>query len=636
MTTFEFQGQNFSMEGSAKTFIEKYLSRIQKYAENHAISEEVVDDLYQGIFEKLCAFEGNITQKELVDLVNSLGEPEDIFEEEETRSVIEKEKKPDDKRYEKLQKTKRTRPQDSAIFLGVCAMIGEVSGIHRWIWRIAVMILSCIFLWNDVEDLFCFWILWYLLLALIFPITDKNYNHRSTLKYGFTQIRDLRLWFKNFFFRCYELGAKVIGSSLKIVKYGFLSLWSLFLVALLISGGIVLYYLFTGFVVDKVDYSAIFPEILKIGIILGRISAFFLFLWALWSFLKKKIVKNRMIVSGIVSGIGAMIIVVICGITMYMQIKTLYRDFDNLDSLTLESRFPSQELEDLTIIRIQEPRTSGVFTHVQSLNIFESETDEIVAKYTFQFANVPWKEKVKSLITQPVIKWNSEGELLLAFPDNALFTEVVPFVPMRRDLTLYVPKNVVFHLNTDYYYATNTEKPAWMQQFGGLVQPCDKIYWKEEVGNFYCEVKPSLNAYDVENIAREKADELVPLQGLESNWSSYGYPHSQERYWSVHSVLKRGHNHYLIKFFDAFFNFFINVEFDFDEEGNLIFTDTTLEKIEQKGLMDPERMANYSGWENLSWFDLKMKETPQNPEDYEQRISALEKKIEQLEMKLWE
>ena len=54
MTTFEFQGQNFSMEGSAKTFIEKYLSRIQKYAENHAISEEVVDDLYQGIFEKLC------------------------------------------------------------------------------------------------------------------------------------------------------------------------------------------------------------------------------------------------------------------------------------------------------------------------------------------------------------------------------------------------------------------------------------------------------------------------------------------------------------------------------------------------------------------------------------------------------
>ena len=64
-----------------------------------------------------------------------------------------------------------------------------------------------------------------------------------------------------------------------------------------------------------------------------------------------------------------------------------------------------------------------------------------------------------------MIKWNSEGELLLAFPDNALFTEVVPFVPMRRDLTLYVPKNVVFHLNTDYYYTTNTEKPEWMNKY---------------------------------------------------------------------------------------------------------------------------------------------------------------------------
>ena len=117
MTTFEFQGQNFSMEGSAKTFIEKYLSRIQKYAENHAISEEVVDDLYQGIFEKLCVFEGNITQKELVDLVNSLGEPEDIFEEEINHSPREKEEKSDLKPYEKWQKTKRTRPQDLAVFL---------------------------------------------------------------------------------------------------------------------------------------------------------------------------------------------------------------------------------------------------------------------------------------------------------------------------------------------------------------------------------------------------------------------------------------------------------------------------------------------------------------------------------------
>ena len=193
MTTFEFQGQNFSMEGSAKTFIEKYLSRIQKYAENHAISEEVVDDLYQGIFEKLCTFEGTITQKELVDLVNSLGEPEDIFEEEINHSPREKEEKSDLKPYEKWQKTKRTRPQDLAVFLGVCAMFGETSGIHRWIWRGGVLLLSMVFLGNNLPELFCMGVALYVLLALIFPIQDKDYHHCSMLKYRLTQIRDLRL-----------------------------------------------------------------------------------------------------------------------------------------------------------------------------------------------------------------------------------------------------------------------------------------------------------------------------------------------------------------------------------------------------------------------------------------------------------
>ena len=77
-----------------------------------------------------------------------------------------------------------------------------------------------------------------------------------------------------------EIGTKVIGSSLKIVKYGFLSLRCLFLFVLMIAGSIFVYFLCTGFVRDKVDYSSFFPGILKIGVLLGIVSAFFLFLWA--------------------------------------------------------------------------------------------------------------------------------------------------------------------------------------------------------------------------------------------------------------------------------------------------------------------------------------------------------------------
>ena len=70
------------MENSAKDFLEKYISRIKKYAESHNISEDLVDDIQQSVLEKLLDEKWEITQKKIVKIVNSIWEPEDIFEEE--------------------------------------------------------------------------------------------------------------------------------------------------------------------------------------------------------------------------------------------------------------------------------------------------------------------------------------------------------------------------------------------------------------------------------------------------------------------------------------------------------------------------------------------------------------------------
>jgi hypothetical protein len=93
MTTFSFQGQDFQMEASAKVFLEKYLKRIEIYAKKHQISADMIDDLYQSIGEKLFDLSQPITQKKLVVLINSLGEPEAIFEEESVITLPEEQKK---------------------------------------------------------------------------------------------------------------------------------------------------------------------------------------------------------------------------------------------------------------------------------------------------------------------------------------------------------------------------------------------------------------------------------------------------------------------------------------------------------------------------------------------------------------
>ena len=133
-----------------------------------------------------------------------------------------------------------------------------------------------------------------------------------------------------------------------------------------------------------------------------------------------------------------------------------------------------------------------------------------------------------------------------------------------------------------------------------MVQPCDKIYWKEELGNFYCELQPSLDRRELERTFEDYADTIVPLQGFELSWSQNGMSRATETYWHVDSIQKKGHQDYLVKFSDTFFNFFIEVEYVFDTDGNFHITSQKLIQMEQKGLMDEERMAKYSGWGSLS------------------------------------
>jgi hypothetical protein len=96
------------------------------------------------------------------------------------------------------------------------------------------------------------------------------------------------------------------------------------------------------------------------------------------------------------------------------------------------------------------------------------------------------------------------------------------------------------------------------------------------------------------------ADTIVPLQGFELSWSQNGMSRATETYWHVDSIQKKGHQDCLVKFSDTFFNFFIEVEYIFDTDGNFHITSQKLIQMEQKGLMDEERMNKYSGWENLS------------------------------------
>ncbi len=83
-------GTEFEIPKESATFLNKYKERIQNYINKHNLDQDLYQDILTGIEEKLQEIldkEDEITQKDCINIVNSLGEPEDIFENEESISI---------------------------------------------------------------------------------------------------------------------------------------------------------------------------------------------------------------------------------------------------------------------------------------------------------------------------------------------------------------------------------------------------------------------------------------------------------------------------------------------------------------------------------------------------------------------
>ncbi len=178
MSNFKFQWQSFKMENSAKDFLEKYISRIEKYADTHKISDDLIDDIKQSILEKLLDEKWEITQKQLVKIVNSIWEPEDIFSDDviDIETVSPKENT----------KNLKYRP----MLLWVCAWLAELM-------RIPVRVLRVLFIILIFWYTFWFWL--YLIIFLIRLIADRDWalsSLSSRIKRIFSRLWDRvrRLW----------------------------------------------------------------------------------------------------------------------------------------------------------------------------------------------------------------------------------------------------------------------------------------------------------------------------------------------------------------------------------------------------------------------------------------------------------
>ena len=582
MTEFKFQWQKFKMESSAKDFLEKYVSRIKKYAESHNISDDLVDDIQQSVLEKLLDEKWEITQKKIVKIVNSIWEPEDIFEE--------------DAEIEMPKEEKKSKQKYKPMFLWVCAWLAELMKIP--VWAVRVLFFFLIFTYT-----FGIWL--YLVIFLIRFVTDRQWasdSISSRIKRIVSRIWDrIRRLYKTFF---------------HIIKRAFLICWSLFLIFIIVCLWVFLYYLCFGFVKWNIDYTTIFPWITKLWVIFWIISAFILLLVSIGSMIKKKLSNTTSLVVAIGCGLLAVIIAII----------TIFHIYTTINLMTWSERKEIREKE-IAITNPENPVHINVnriiewwdilITENRFVSVLPSDNDKIKVVYTFNF-KWKWEELAKAVENISDIDYSWNWDILNIWLKNSeIFSKVTPFTPTTIDIDLYLPKDLDFDFKNSGIRLINFEFPfSASSQASVSVYDCEDINYNEETNKFYCKLAMDRNHKSsiLEWNLKWMADDIVPLKWTNSvrsevrEWKDSRLYDPYRRFDSMKFYNDtREDNRVLVKYSDKFFNFFIDVEYDINPNtAEFTFINSILRDVEQKWRMNLERMKYYEWREKLSDYEIEM------------------------------
>lgn len=154
MKKYTLLGHVFELEDNAYHFLARYIERVEHYSVTHSVSTEVIDDIKYSIIEKLYGFETPITEKQVIDLANSLGEPEVMFDE----SV---DGTDEQKKFRRTLQIDKEKP----MIRGVCYRLSKSLNLPVRIVRI-IMLLLIIAQGTGL--------ILYVILALFVPFKDKK------------------------------------------------------------------------------------------------------------------------------------------------------------------------------------------------------------------------------------------------------------------------------------------------------------------------------------------------------------------------------------------------------------------------------------------------------------------------------
>ena len=369
--------------------MESYVERIRKYAQQHSISSDIIDDIFYNIIEKLYAGGVPVTEQYAITVANGIGEPDNIFGEADSSL--------DDASEPKKWKIQKDKP----LIWGVCYWIAKSLGVS--VTRVRILFLVLLLFRGSTFFL-------YIVLALFVPYKEKS---KTTGRVG------------NFVF--------------EIVR---ICLWLAVLCMLLpIVGGVTVG---TGLVfftpaIHNQSFAAWIPSHMYRTLGIACISLFILLIGSLGGLFKQKWITKTV---ALLSFIGLFVTALVTAGTMYEKALQIEMNEDNFFDTTVLTGSRNADTITLDIQDIENDIAWTDFPLIQNrVEVIPSTGDRVIV--TVETALRAPSEEQKELNRQfyiPLTVTEDKGTVSVISPQKT-FSQQVPFAFVRRFISIQVPQN---------------------------------------------------------------------------------------------------------------------------------------------------------------------------------------------------
>lgn len=439
----------FSVPDNSYTFLSKYLDRIRNFINSNSLDIDLLNDIEERISERFFSIIENsqeIQEKDIIDIVNEIWEPEDIFKDfTQKREDNNSNSSNFSSKVKDTLKAKLYKNSKKWVILWVCQWFWEYFEINP-IWIRILFLFLFFFYWT--------WILIYIILWIILPEKDElesDVNIEKNIHKTAERVKEVanQGFVINFFNAMGRFIIAVFNICSRFV--GFFFFWILWLIMIFswIMWVVASAFINNQYVINNESLFSYVPTYFVTSSLVFSIIIFVLWIVAIFGAFNKKLINWYIILTSFI----------ILAISWFWITSWVFKTASNyINVYSKTENYDLWEANTWSVIKLSSINNlarNNNFLHIDydriTLKVIKSDSNKINMELISNIRannNFEWTMVLKNINSTNISL--KDNEIIFSWSSNT-FSNVVPFSFLTRELIIKLPVDVSLDLRNLFY-----------------------------------------------------------------------------------------------------------------------------------------------------------------------------------------